>query len=311
MARRMVCSYGMSDKIGPGLVRGRRARRVPRPRLRGAQGLQRAEGARDRRGGHAGSCTALYDEARQLLAEHRATLDRISDALLERETLDTAGAEAPARRPDRCPRSPPRVIAGEEARASAEAGRGGALREEVPRRQAARPRARPGLGGAPHVGDLPRQRARVVVGVLNATPDSFSDGGRFVRGTREARPRARGRSRGRSCCATAPTCSTWAASRRGRARADGAGRRSSARAPCRSSRRSRSASRRRSRSTRARRRSPRPRSRRARAIVNDVSGLRFDPALAGVVARARRRRWCSGTRAARPRRCRAHPTTTT
>jgi cell division protease FtsH len=32
----------------------------------------------------------LYDEAKQLLAENRGSLDRISDALLERETLEGA-----------------------------------------------------------------------------------------------------------------------------------------------------------------------------------------------------------------------------
>jgi cell division protease FtsH len=33
--------------------------------------------------------TSMYDSAKALLAENRATLDRISEALLERETLDT------------------------------------------------------------------------------------------------------------------------------------------------------------------------------------------------------------------------------
>ena len=32
---------------------------------------------------------SLYDEAKQLLGDNRDKLDRISDALLERETLDT------------------------------------------------------------------------------------------------------------------------------------------------------------------------------------------------------------------------------
>ena len=32
--------------------------------------------------------TSLYDEAYQMLSDNRATLDRITEALLERETLD-------------------------------------------------------------------------------------------------------------------------------------------------------------------------------------------------------------------------------
>ena len=55
----------------------------------------------------------LYDEAKQLLAEHRATLDRIAEALLERETLEARGAQAPARGPSRCRRCRAPVDAGE------------------------------------------------------------------------------------------------------------------------------------------------------------------------------------------------------
>jgi cell division protease FtsH len=35
----------------------------------------------------------LYDEAYQMLSDNRATLDRIAEALLERETLDTGELE--------------------------------------------------------------------------------------------------------------------------------------------------------------------------------------------------------------------------
>jgi cell division protease FtsH len=88
MARRMVCSYGMSDKVGPvsfaddehDVFLGRdfvarkdysewKAREIDEEITRILHGL--------------------YAEAKQMLVDHRATLDRISEALLERETLDS------------------------------------------------------------------------------------------------------------------------------------------------------------------------------------------------------------------------------
>src|SRR6185295_7604963 len=88
IARRMVCSYGMSDKIGPvsfaddehDVFLGRDF--VARKDYSGFKAREIDEEVTSLLRG-------LYDEAKQLLIEHRATLDRISEALLERETLDS------------------------------------------------------------------------------------------------------------------------------------------------------------------------------------------------------------------------------
>ena len=87
LARRMVCSYGMSEKIGPvsfadddhDVFLGRDF--MARKDYSGSK--QREIDEEITR-----ILRELYDEAKQLLVEHRATLDRISEALLERETLD-------------------------------------------------------------------------------------------------------------------------------------------------------------------------------------------------------------------------------
>jgi len=88
MARRMVCSYGMSDKIGPvsfadddhDIFLGRDF--VARKDYSGWK-------AREIDDEITRILSSLYDEAKELLAGHRDTLDRISLALLERETLES------------------------------------------------------------------------------------------------------------------------------------------------------------------------------------------------------------------------------
>jgi len=88
MARRMVCSYGMSEKIGPvsfadddhDVFLGRDF--VARKDYSGWK-------AREIDDEITRILHSLYDEAKSLLSEHRATLDRISEALLERETLES------------------------------------------------------------------------------------------------------------------------------------------------------------------------------------------------------------------------------
>ena len=88
MARNMVCLYGMNDRIGP-VSFGDGDHDV----FLGRDLVQRS-----RYSGHTARLideevmamlTSLYDEAYQLLSDNRATLDRIAEALLERETLDT------------------------------------------------------------------------------------------------------------------------------------------------------------------------------------------------------------------------------
>ena len=88
-----------------GVVRGRRARRVPGPRLRRAQGLQRVEGARDRRGDHAHPARAVRrGEADARRAPRHARPDqrgaaRARDARRRRSSSSCS-------KTDRSPRSP-------------------------------------------------------------------------------------------------------------------------------------------------------------------------------------------------------------
>jgi cell division protease FtsH len=87
-ARRMVCSYGMSDRIGPmsfadddhDVFLGRDFVQRKDYSEKKAQEIDE-EVSELLRG--------LYTQARQLLEEHRDVLDRISLALLERETLES------------------------------------------------------------------------------------------------------------------------------------------------------------------------------------------------------------------------------
>ena len=88
MARNMVCLYGMNDRIGP-VSFGDGDHDV----FLGRDFMQRSSYS-----GHIARLideevmamlTSLYDEAYQMLSDNRATLDRIAEALLERETLDT------------------------------------------------------------------------------------------------------------------------------------------------------------------------------------------------------------------------------
>jgi cell division protease FtsH len=89
LARQMVCHYGMSEKLGPvsysdddhDVFLGRDF--VSRKDYSEKKAEQIDEEVSQ-------ILNALYQEARQNLVDHRATLDRIAEALLERETLDTA-----------------------------------------------------------------------------------------------------------------------------------------------------------------------------------------------------------------------------
>ena len=91
-ARRMVCSYGMSDRIGPvsfadddhDVFLGRDFVTRKDYSEKKAQEIDE-EITRILR--------ELYDEARQLLSDNRELLERISDALLERETLERSELE--------------------------------------------------------------------------------------------------------------------------------------------------------------------------------------------------------------------------
>jgi cell division protease FtsH len=86
-ARRMVCQYGMSDRIGP-VSLGDDGADV----FLGRDFVMRKEYSEKKAEQIDEEVTAIlsrmYDEAKQLLAEHRDVLDRVSEALLERETLE-------------------------------------------------------------------------------------------------------------------------------------------------------------------------------------------------------------------------------
>ena len=89
LARQMVCKYGMSDKLGPvsygdddhDVFLGRDF--VSRKDYSEKKSEEIDEEVSK-------TLISLYADARQLLLENRATLDRVAEALLERETLDTA-----------------------------------------------------------------------------------------------------------------------------------------------------------------------------------------------------------------------------
>ncbi len=87
MARRMVTQFGMSDAVGPIAVGDREAeiflgREVVQRREISERTAELVDTELKRVLG------AAYERAREILLEHRATLDRVAAALLERETLD-------------------------------------------------------------------------------------------------------------------------------------------------------------------------------------------------------------------------------
>jgi cell division protease FtsH len=93
MARRMVCKYGMSDKIGPvsygdddhDVFLGRDFMTRKDYSEKKAQEID--EEISD-------TLNSLYDSAKTLLADNRVLLDNITEALLERETLDAKDLKA-------------------------------------------------------------------------------------------------------------------------------------------------------------------------------------------------------------------------
>ncbi len=89
LARQMVCKYGMSDKLGP-VSYGDDDHDVFLGRdfmTRKDFSEKKAEEIDDE---VSQTLNSLYVEATRSLQENRATLDRIAESLLERETLDTA-----------------------------------------------------------------------------------------------------------------------------------------------------------------------------------------------------------------------------
>ena len=158
----------ISDALGIGRLRREPGRGVPRPlggahpeRLGGHRPEDRRRGQRLVQGG--------YDEARRILTERLEDLHTLAKALLEYETL--SGEEIIGVLKGIPPR--PRRARGQAPAA--------ARRSSVPLtpRPPAATRSRQ-RGAQP---ERRRERwtrtARCVMGVVNVTPDSFSDGGRF------------------------------------------------------------------------------------------------------------------------------------
>jgi cell division protease FtsH len=86
-ARRMVCSYGMSDKIGPiSLADDEHDVFLGRDFVSRKEYSERTAHEIDQEIGSL--LRTLYAEAKEILCDHRDLLERISEALLERETLD-------------------------------------------------------------------------------------------------------------------------------------------------------------------------------------------------------------------------------
>jgi cell division protease FtsH len=92
LARRMVCSFGMSDRIGPVSFTD-----DEHDVFLGRDFVQRKDYSEKKAQEIDEEITqilmTLYDEAKQLLKDNREVLDAISEALLERETLDGAELE--------------------------------------------------------------------------------------------------------------------------------------------------------------------------------------------------------------------------
>lgn len=87
IARKMVCEWGMSDKLGP-LAYGRRDEAIFLGKEFGHQRDYSEETAHAIDDEVRGIVETQLVRARQLLGEHRRELDALTEALLEKETLD-------------------------------------------------------------------------------------------------------------------------------------------------------------------------------------------------------------------------------
>jgi cell division protease FtsH len=87
LARSMVCTYGMSDRIGPiSLDEGSHDVFLGRDIMQRKDYSDKLAQQVDEE--VMGLLTGLYEEALQMLRDNRAILERITESLLERETLD-------------------------------------------------------------------------------------------------------------------------------------------------------------------------------------------------------------------------------
>jgi cell division protease FtsH len=88
IARKMVCEWGMSEKLGP-LTYGKKEEQVFLGRDYGSRQQDYSEQTAVEIDQEVrGIVHKQYTKVRELLTEHRAKLDALADALIERETLD-------------------------------------------------------------------------------------------------------------------------------------------------------------------------------------------------------------------------------
>ena len=167
LARKMVCEWGMSSKMGP-LTFGKQEQNI----FLGKEFARHQDYSEStaveidqeiRR-----IITEAYDEARTILDEHRPALEAIAAGLLEDEVLD--GEEIYG------------LIA---TRLRCRCRRHQATQDEEPARRSQRRRdddqTTPNpTATAARLDELWTLRGPVVMGIVNCTPDSFSDGGRFL-----------------------------------------------------------------------------------------------------------------------------------
>ena len=157
LARKMVCEWGMSEKLGP-LTFGKKEEQI----FLGRDFAQRATTPRTRRVQIDAEVRRIVMEATSAPraappqprgpAQDRRGAARARDARRRRHRRSSCAV----RRPERSWPSPPR-----------------------PPRPEGRPRSRRGPAAGPaHALPASALDAAVVVGILNVTPDSFSDGGR-------------------------------------------------------------------------------------------------------------------------------------
>jgi cell division protease FtsH len=89
LARSMVCEWGMSEKMGP-LAFGKKEGEVFLGREMGTVQTYSEQTARDIDAEVHRIVTDQYERAKGILVEHKITLHKIADALIEHETLDAA-----------------------------------------------------------------------------------------------------------------------------------------------------------------------------------------------------------------------------
>ena len=188
-AKQMVMRFGMSERLGP-RVFGHDRSQPFLGRDMGAEPDYSDEVAREIDDEIRRIVEEAHQRAREILTDNREGLDRISKILLERETIEAERVRRPARGQARGGGLPARRGGAGDPRSARRGGEEvlGPQRLPPARAAEARPRrrrrgrdARGRLLARPTGGRVgPPYRRVKLMGVLNVTPDSFSDGGEFL-----------------------------------------------------------------------------------------------------------------------------------